>query len=83
VLLWFGVDDGVRETESRHVLSSAGPSGGVELFADCERLAYRPRPARTEEFVSKLLANLATQIFPRWNPLTSWMRQLEDFQIAA
>jgi hypothetical protein len=19
------------------------------------------------------------QIFPRWNPLTSWMRQIEDF----
>jgi len=23
------------------------------------------------------------QIFPRWNPLTSWMRQIEDFQRAA
>jgi hypothetical protein len=27
--------------------------------------------------------NLVAQIFPRWNPLTSWMRQLEDFQRAA
>jgi ABC-type sugar transport system substrate-binding protein len=25
----------------------------------------------------------AAQIFPRWNPLTSWMRQVEDFQRAA
>lgn len=25
----------------------------------------------------------AAQIFPRWNPLTSWMRQIEDFQRAA
>jgi hypothetical protein len=23
------------------------------------------------------------QIFPKWNPLTSWMRQIEDFQRAA
>jgi hypothetical protein len=23
------------------------------------------------------------QIFPRWNPPTSWMRQIEDFQRAA
>ena len=23
------------------------------------------------------------QIFPRWNPLTSWMRQVEDLQRAA
>ncbi len=23
---------------------------------------------------------MAAQIFPRWNPLTSWMRQIEDFQ---
>ena len=22
--------------------------------------------------------NLVAQIFPRWNPLTSWMRQIED-----
>ena len=27
--------------------------------------------------------NLVAQIFPRWNPLTSWMRQIEDFQRAA
>ena len=26
---------------------------------------------------------LVAQIFPRWNPLTSWMRQIEDFQRAA
>jgi hypothetical protein len=26
---------------------------------------------------------LVAQIFPRWNPLTSWMRQIEDFQMAA
>jgi hypothetical protein len=27
--------------------------------------------------------NLVAHIFPRWNPLTSWMRQIEDFQRAA
>jgi hypothetical protein len=27
--------------------------------------------------------NLVAQIFPRWNPLTSWIRQIEDFQRAA
>jgi hypothetical protein len=26
---------------------------------------------------------LVAQIFPRWNPLTSWMRQIEGFQRAA
>jgi hypothetical protein len=26
---------------------------------------------------------MVDQIFPRWNPLTSWMRQIEDFQNAA
>jgi excisionase family DNA binding protein len=26
---------------------------------------------------------MVDQIFPRWNPLTSWMRQIEDFQRAA
>ena len=26
---------------------------------------------------------LVAQIFPRWNPLTSWMRQIQDFQRAA
>ena len=26
---------------------------------------------------------LVAQIFPGWNPLTSWMRQIEDFQRAA
>jgi hypothetical protein len=26
---------------------------------------------------------LVAQIFPKWNPLTSWMRQIEDFQRAA
>lgn len=26
---------------------------------------------------------LVDQIFPRWNPLTGWMRQIEDCQRAA
>jgi hypothetical protein len=26
---------------------------------------------------------LVAQIFPSWNPLTSWMRQIEGFQRAA
>ena len=26
---------------------------------------------------------MVAQIFPRWNPLTSWIRQIEDFQRAA
>ena len=25
---------------------------------------------------------MVDQIFPRWNPLTSWMRQIEGFQRA-
>jgi hypothetical protein len=27
--------------------------------------------------------NLVAQICPRWNPLTSWMRQIEGFQRVA
>ena len=27
--------------------------------------------------------NLVAQICPRWNPLTGWMREIEDFQRAA
>jgi hypothetical protein len=36
-------------------------------------------------FRSFRISNLemVAQIFPRWNPLTSWMRQIEDFQRAA
>ena len=26
---------------------------------------------------------MVAQIFPRWNPLTSWMRQFEDLQRVA
>jgi len=29
------------------------------------------------------IRNVVAQIFPRWNPLTSWMRQVEEFQRAA
>jgi hypothetical protein len=32
---------------------------------------------------SKGERRMVAQIFPRWNPLTSWMRQIEDFQRAA
>ena len=35
----------------------------------------RPIEDRNERMVA--------QIFPRWNPLTSWMRQIEEFQRAA
>jgi hypothetical protein len=36
-------------------------------------------------FKSFIISDLemVAQIFPRWNPLTSWMRQIEDFQRAA
>ena len=33
--------------------------------------------------VSDEKKELVAQIFPRWNPLTSWMRQIEEFQRAA
>jgi hypothetical protein len=31
----------------------------------------------------KNFRKMVAQIYPRWNPLTSWMRQIEDFQRAA
>jgi hypothetical protein len=31
----------------------------------------------------RIIDEMVAQIFPRWNPLTSWMRQIEDFQRAA
>ncbi len=33
--------------------------------------------------IQMLMGDLVAQICPRWNPLTSWMRQIEDFQRAA
>jgi hypothetical protein len=33
--------------------------------------------------ISEAEKELVAQIFPRWDPLTSWMRQIEDFQRAA
>jgi hypothetical protein len=38
-------------------------------------VSVRRRPSEARELVA--------QIFPRWNPLTSWLRQIEDFQRAA
>ena len=29
------------------------------------------------------IGNVVAQICPRWNPLTSWISQIEDFQRAA
>jgi hypothetical protein len=46
---------------------TAGKSLFTELLEACK--------VETERMVA--------QIFPRWNPLTSWMRQIEDFQRAA
>lgn len=42
----------------------------------CSLFEYHGRFERSEE-------HLVAQSFPRWNPLTSWMRQIEDFQRAA
>jgi hypothetical protein len=36
-----------------------------------------------EVFQVQSFTVLVAQICPRWNPLTSWMRQIEDFQRAA
>jgi hypothetical protein len=53
-----------------------GGNGFVRTAVTAPAFSYlRPIEAGNE--------NLVAQIFPRWNPLTSWMRQIEDFQRAA
>jgi hypothetical protein len=43
-----------------------------------------PVKRRTRRPVNEqIIAELVAQIFPRWNPLTSWTRQIEGFQRAA
>jgi hypothetical protein len=36
----------------------------------------------THQFAKSEREKEVAQICPRWNPLTSWMRQIEDFQRA-
>ena len=52
--------------------SGAFPTGG-----SINEVGWRFQPSRISDL------ELVAQIFPRWNPLTSWMRQIEDFQRAA
>jgi hypothetical protein len=43
-----------------------------------QRLAWFTEPKLAEGE-----RRMVAQIYPRWNPLTSWMRQIEDFQRVA
>jgi hypothetical protein len=43
----------------------------------------RGLPTVAHALLGKRERRLVAQIFPRWNPLTSWMRQIEAFQRAA
>jgi hypothetical protein len=51
------------------------PTGGAagEALCPAERMVQNYREKR----------GVMDQIFPRWNPLTSWMLQIEGFQRAA
>jgi hypothetical protein len=78
-----GVDDG---------RSCDGSTLKMQQILQCTWLANRSSfgagrpPSRFAATVGNLrfhLRRLVAQIFPRWNPLTSWMRQIEDFQRAA
>jgi hypothetical protein len=57
-----------QQSDAKSRLPCAGSITGV---------GYRFHPFRINDL------ELVAQIFPRWNPLTSWMRQIEDFQRAA
>jgi hypothetical protein len=47
------------------------------------RLRVASRRSGAASFACVHERRMVAQIFPRWNPLTSWMRQIEDFQRAA
>jgi hypothetical protein len=53
------------------------PFDGKRLTNRCKAAFSYLRPIRQGD------EHLVAQIFPRWNPLTSWIRQIEDFQRAA
>jgi hypothetical protein len=63
-------------TECYSATTAAAADGGAS-FA-CLKLAWFTEPKLAEGE-----RRMVDQIFPRWNPLTSWMRQIEDFQRAA
>jgi hypothetical protein len=52
----------------------------LRATVDTLHLACQPKLAPCDSASER---RLVAQIFPRWNPLTSWMRQIEDFQRAA
>jgi hypothetical protein len=51
--------------------------GSPTTRGSINEVGWRFQPFRINDL------GLLAQIFPRWNPLTSWMRQIEDFQRAA
>ena len=50
---------------------------------DDARLRVAERRFGAASFACIHERRMVAQILPRWNPLTSWMRQIEDFQRAA
>jgi hypothetical protein len=63
----------------------SGPYGSASAAAPLRRDSLRVACLAVAHAygVSSRERRLVAQIFPRWNPLTSWMRQIEDFQRAA
>ena len=51
--------------------------GSPQQPGSINEVGLRFQPCRINDL------ELVAQICPRWNPLTSWMRQIEDFQRAA
>ena len=67
---------GFRRRPSRKGQPDSGGLPFVAMVGGPRRLG--PRPTLPGPGYIRV-----TQICPRWNPLTSWMRQIEDFQRAA
>ena len=69
-----------------HFLSKRAPKAPVqETAAQCDRQPAGSINGVGSDFQPCRINDLETvaQICPRWNPLTSWIRQIEDFQKAA
>jgi hypothetical protein len=61
-----------------HTLIVEGPPSRLRRYGGHPSSEFMER-----RMVAQFFSPVLDQICPRWNPLTSWMRQIEDFQRAA
>ena len=68
----------IGNEQSPRVYQTKRPSArGPRAAGSINEVGWRFQPFGINDL------EMVAQIFPRWNPLTSWMRQIEVFQRAA